>query len=67
MHVSLAIISNNRLGPLAIPIITLNVDAQAAIHLESQQHFIINRVSSSGVGSSISFHALKFELTQTGL
>ena len=67
MHISLAIISNDRLGPLAIPFIPFNVNAQAAIHLESQQHFIINRVSSSGVGSSISFHALEFELTQASL
>jgi hypothetical protein len=67
MHIALAIISNNRLGPLAIPLVTLNVNAEATIHLESQQHFVINRISASRVRRSISFHALELKLAQTGL
>lgn len=67
MHIALAIISNNSLAPLAISLVALNVNTETTVDLQSQQHFVINGVSTSRVCSSISFHALELKLPQASL
>lgn len=67
MHVPFAIIPNNSLGPLTIPLVPLNVDAQASIHLEPQQHLVINWISASSISCRIALHALKLQLAKTSL
>jgi hypothetical protein len=67
MHIPFAIIPNNSLRPLPIPLVPLNVDAQAPVHLEPQQHLIINWISASSISCRIALHALKLQLAKTSL
>jgi hypothetical protein len=62
MHIPLAIIPHHRPRPLAILFIPLNINPQAAIHFEPQQHLIVHQVPPPRRG--IPFNALQFQLLQ---
>src|SRR5699024_8039440 len=44
VDVALAVVAHHGTGPLAVAAVALNVDAQAAIHLEPQEDLIIDGV-----------------------
>lgn len=58
VDVPLAVVPYHRLGPLPVPFVPLEVDAQATVHLEPQKHLVINGIPSSGRGSRITLNAL---------
>lgn len=62
MHIPLPIIPNHRPRPLPILFVSLNLNPQAAIHLQPQQHLIIHRISSPALLRAL--HALQLQLLQ---
>lgn len=62
MHIPLAVIPHHRPRPFAVLFVPLNIDAQAAIHLEPEQHLVIHGVPSARRG--IALDALQVQLLQ---
>lgn len=64
VHIALAIVAHDRLRPLAVPPIALQVNPQAAIHLQAQQHLVVDGIPPALRG--IALDALQLELLQAG-
>lgn len=68
MDVALAIVSHDGLGPVAVPLVALNVDAQAAVDLEAQEDLVVDGIPATGGGGIVAaVDALELELLQAGL
>lgn len=67
VDVPLAVIPYDCLGPLAVPLVPLEVDAQAAVDLEPQQDLVVDGVPPPGGGGGVALDALQLQLVQAGL
>lgn len=64
MHIPFPIIPHHRARPLPILFIALNLNTQAPIHLETQQHLIINGIPPAALLGAVD--ALELQLLQPG-
>lgn len=64
MHIPLAIIPHHRPRKLPIPLIPLDIDAQAAIHPKPQQDLVLDGVPPASTISVPALYALQLQLLQ---
>lgn len=65
MHVPLAVVPHHRLGPLPVPLVALNVDPEAPVHLEPQKDLVVDRVPPPR--GLVALDPLQLQLLQPGV
>lgn len=69
VHVALAVVPHNRPAenlPVGVALVALNVDAQATVHAQSQQHFVLDGILAAPGDVVAAVDALHLELLQAG-
>lgn len=64
MHIPLAIIPHHSARKLPIPLVPLDIDAQAAVHPKPQQDLVLDGVARAAAAAAAALDALQLQLLQ---